>query len=201
MAADTPPVEGRRQLEAPPAATLERIMEGAHKALSRNGLRRLSMADICEACGMSRGTLYRYFASKEDIVAALSEHISTSFERGVQAVADRYDDPQARLTHVLRFHFEFTAAQSADLLEADPRFTIAFFRSHFPRHVQALRRALEPSFDAFDRQGGRRLDRDRFAEALVRLELSTMLIPANREWRRAPDMAAYLFSRFLPPQA
>ena len=51
----------------PPAnnETVNRILDGALRALARRGLRKLSMSDICEEAGISRGTLYRYFKSKD----------------------------------------------------------------------------------------------------------------------------------------
>jgi TetR/AcrR family transcriptional regulator, transcriptional repressor of aconitase len=49
------------------------IIEAAREVFSRQGLARTSMADLVTATGMSMGALYRYFASKEELVAAVAE--------------------------------------------------------------------------------------------------------------------------------
>ena len=55
-----------------------KILSGALDAIAERGVRRLSMSDIIEASGVSRGTLYRYFSSKDDVLAAVAEFTSAS---------------------------------------------------------------------------------------------------------------------------
>ena len=57
----------------------QRILEAAQACFVRSGFQGASMQQICAECGMSPGALYRYFPSKEAIVAAICE-------------ADREDD-------------------------------------------------------------------------------------------------------------
>ena len=40
---------------------------------ARSGFHKASMQDICAEAGMSAGNLYRYFRSKEAIIAAIAE--------------------------------------------------------------------------------------------------------------------------------
>ncbi|MEW9808731.1 TetR/AcrR family transcriptional regulator [Mesorhizobium sp. ZMM04-5] len=58
---------------------VQRILEAAQACFIRSGFQGASMQQICTECGMSPGALYRYFPSKEAIVAAICE-------------ADRQDD-------------------------------------------------------------------------------------------------------------
>ena len=55
------------------SGSIQKIMDGTLRAINSIGARRLSMSDISESSGVSRGTLYRYFASKEEVLAAFSE--------------------------------------------------------------------------------------------------------------------------------
>ncbi len=76
--ADATDVEGvsraeRRDLQ------VQRIMDAAKICFVRSGFQGASMQQICAEAGMSPGALYRYFSSKESIVAAICE-------------ADREDD-------------------------------------------------------------------------------------------------------------
>jgi AcrR family transcriptional regulator len=49
------------------------IIDAAREVFSRQGLTNTSMADLVAATGMSMGAIYRYFASKDEVVAAVAE--------------------------------------------------------------------------------------------------------------------------------
>lgn len=49
------------------------ILAAAERCFARAGLHRTSMHEICAEAGMSPGNLYRYFASKEEIIAGIAE--------------------------------------------------------------------------------------------------------------------------------
>src|ERR1700752_4089154 len=66
------------------AATRDRILEGALAALGRVGPRRLTMSDVSERAGLSRGTVYRYFPTKEDLLAVLAEYEQDRFAEGLR---------------------------------------------------------------------------------------------------------------------
>ncbi len=52
----------------------QQILEAAALCFYKTGFHQTSMQDICEAAGLSPGSLYRYFKSKEALIAALIEH-------------------------------------------------------------------------------------------------------------------------------
>lgn len=169
-------------LEDPPASVLK-ILNGALRALGERGAKRLSMSEIGQVAGVSRGTLYRYFATKDDVLAAVTEYVSLAFENGVRDVAAGIDDPRERLGAVLDFHDAFSATQEADsTLLVEPQFVANFFRSHFARHCTALREALDPTFDYFDQGRDRPVDRDGVIEFLVRAQVSRVLVPGDAHW-------------------
>ena len=49
------------------------ILEAAQTCFARSGFHQTSMQEICAQAGMSPGNLYRYFRSKEDIIAGIAE--------------------------------------------------------------------------------------------------------------------------------
>ena len=51
----------------------EEILEAARACFVREGFHATSMRDIYRECGLSAGAVYNHFASKEEIVRALSE--------------------------------------------------------------------------------------------------------------------------------
>lgn len=176
-----------------PSGSVQKIMDGTLRAIGSIGARRLSMSDISESSGVSRGTLYRYFASKEDVLAAVSEYICSSFEKGIIEAGKDIADPIERFRAVMRFYGRFTIERSPEgIFEVEPAFHLNFLRSHFSRHKAAVQCALDPVLDYFEEMTGNRLDRDIFCDTMVRLQLSTLIIPATSDWlaiwNSAPDL-------------
>ncbi|HEX5780086.1 MAG TPA: helix-turn-helix domain-containing protein [Xanthobacteraceae bacterium] len=56
-----------------PADRREEILDAAQRCFARAGFHQTSMQEICAEARMSPGGLYRYFASKEAIIAGIAE--------------------------------------------------------------------------------------------------------------------------------
>lgn len=52
-------------------STIERIKQKAHDLVMQYGIRTVSMDDIAGALGMSKKTIYQYFADKDELVEAI----------------------------------------------------------------------------------------------------------------------------------
>jgi AcrR family transcriptional regulator len=175
-----------------------KILEGALRGIASRGVRRLSMSDISDASGVSRGTLYRYFSTKEEVLAAVAEFVCTNFETGVREAADGHEDPIERLRAVMRFFSSFTMERSPErMLEVEPTFYLEFFHSHFGRHKEAVEEALGPTFDHLDALRGEPIDREAVAEALVRMQLSTLIVPSGPKWTRVWAEAPASLQRWI----
>lgn len=171
-------------------ASVVKILEGALRMVGSRGVRRLSMSDISDASGVSRGTLYRYFSTKDDVLEAVGEFICSSFETGVRAAAEAHEDPVARFSSVMQFFAHFTAERSLkQIFELESTFHLSFFRSHFGRHKAAVRGALDATFDHLEKLRGIPIDREATVEMLVRMQLSTLIVPADLRWTRAWENA------------
>ncbi|MBK7283804.1 MAG: TetR/AcrR family transcriptional regulator [Sphingomonadales bacterium] len=178
-------------MEADPTPDVElspsviRILSGALDAIASRGVKRLSMSDIIDASGVSRGTLYRYFSNKDEVLVAVAEFVCVGFENGVREAGDGIADPMARFKSVMRFYARYTEENSPGrIFEVEPAFHLAFFRSRFGRYKLAVLDALGPTFDYLDRLIGEPLNRDAFVETLVRTQLSTLMVPASDDWNR-----------------
>lgn len=62
----------------------EKILTETKRLCSKNGLQNVSIVDIAQACDMTRATLYRYFASKEEILWAIMYLHLTKFNRLIE---------------------------------------------------------------------------------------------------------------------
>lgn len=75
----------RRKTEA----TRQRIIDAAYECFWRAGYTRTSLDSITERAGLTKRTLYGYFRSKDDLLAAvMSYHNSLAGER-LQRIGDR----------------------------------------------------------------------------------------------------------------
>jgi AcrR family transcriptional regulator len=66
----------------------EEILVAAQRCFARFGFHQSSMQEICAEAGMSPGGLYRYFPSKEAIIAAIAERDRADAAANFAAVAD-----------------------------------------------------------------------------------------------------------------
>jgi AcrR family transcriptional regulator len=187
MLADAPAYADQRPAGAN-GRTRQRILDGAIAALSRRGATQLSMTDVCDAAGISRATLYRYFSSKEDLLAAVGEHVSQNFIDGIKAAVAGSQVPIDRLRLVLEFFVRYTAQVKSDrMLEIEPAFVLKFLQSHFAQHVAVFNQALSPVYDDIEAHLGIRVNRLLVSEMLLRAEQSTIIVPAGRSWSALPE--------------
>jgi TetR/AcrR family transcriptional regulator, repressor for uid operon len=74
------------------------ILSAAQTCFARSGFHQTSMQEICAEAGMSPGNLYRYFRSKEDIIAGIAERDRALTAQNFAAVsAENFFDGLAAL--------------------------------------------------------------------------------------------------------
>lgn len=87
-------------------------MAAAERIILRDGYQLAKMADIAEATGVSVGTLYNYFDSKEAVLNALIEHHRARFQAQVEQPFDS-DDPVVQLRQLLGRAHDFAEQNGA----------------------------------------------------------------------------------------
>lgn len=60
-------------------ARRQQIISAARARFATHGFARTSMTDLVEASGLSIGAIYRYFRSKDEIIAAICDQTSQAF--------------------------------------------------------------------------------------------------------------------------
>ncbi len=68
-------------------ARRQQIVDAARARFASHGFARTSIADICIESGLSNGAIYRYFASKEEIVVAVCEQAGDAFPEALTVEA------------------------------------------------------------------------------------------------------------------
>jgi AcrR family transcriptional regulator len=81
----------------------QQILDAALRCFSRDGFHATTTADIIREAGVSQGSLYLYFANKDDIVVALADdrHQGEAF---LNALAQREPDPIRGLALLIDLH-------------------------------------------------------------------------------------------------
>lgn len=71
--------------------TRERLIAASGTVFARKGCAASGVADICAAAGLAVGGFYRYFASKEEIIQALSRELRDDLVRAVSELPQQKD--------------------------------------------------------------------------------------------------------------
>ena len=148
------PLEGQGQTRAERRdQQIQRILEAAQTCFVRSGFQGASMQQICAECGMSPGALYRYFPSKEAIVAAICEadreDDMTCFgalRDATSAVDGLVDGAMAHITHT---HNKGSAALFAEMRSESNR--NATIRETVDSHKQEIAGMIAPLVTGRDR--------------------------------------------------
>ena len=91
----------RRQ---PAPVRREQVLAAAERVLLERGLRNTTMADVAEAAGLAKGTLYLHFESKDDLLAGLRRRYVEAIEAELRvrvAKAASGEEQVAALVHGL----------------------------------------------------------------------------------------------------
>jgi len=83
----------------------QEILDAALRCFSRDGFHNTTTADIVRESGVSQGSLYLYFATKEDIVVALADERRQG-EAMINALAQGEEDPIRGLLALIELYGE-----------------------------------------------------------------------------------------------
>lgn len=166
----------------PRQRTRARILDGAAAAVARHGLAKLDMGDVSQSAGVSRGTLYRYFRGREDLLMALSVHESVRFWEGcidgLREAPSSEEGIRQLLLSATRQVAEHPALQR--LLETDPAFVLGAVQRQFPTIRSQLHEVLAPLLQSTAVVAGGVVELDQLVDWLTRILITVFLIPGER---------------------
>jgi TetR/AcrR family transcriptional regulator, cholesterol catabolism regulator len=84
------------------AARRRRVIEAAMKLAAEGGYDAVQMRDVASEAGVALGTIYRYFASKDHLLAACQVEWAEEIQRRVHQRPPRGDTATDRVVDVLR---------------------------------------------------------------------------------------------------
>ncbi|AKN18368.1 TetR/AcrR family transcriptional regulator [Mycobacterium haemophilum] len=129
-------------LTGPDTSTRQRILTATTEVLSRNGKAKLSLSDVAAQAGVSRPTLYRWFASKEELLSAFTHYERQVFDSGL-AKATAGLKGVDRLDAALRFIVDYQHSYSGvRMVDVEPEHVIAQVSRVIPQMREGLQRLL-----------------------------------------------------------
>lgn len=160
-----------------PNQSVRRILDATLETLARQGLQSLSMTDVCRAAGVARGTLYRYFPTKESLLEGIAEQVRDHFETGLRDACDKTESGKARFESVVEFLVVYSRSTRGDrLLEVEPAFVLHFLARNMQHYTEIMAEALQPFFLEIQARTGGEVHCEAWAELILRTNLSFFLI-------------------------
>jgi AcrR family transcriptional regulator len=106
-------------------STRRRILAATAEVLGRSGQTKLSLSEVALQAGVSRPTLYRWFASKEELLGAFGVYEREMFDTGISTATAGLRGTE-KLDAALRFIVEYQQSYSGvRVVDIEPEVVIA----------------------------------------------------------------------------
>ncbi|MFZ5909160.1 MAG: TetR/AcrR family transcriptional regulator [Chloroflexota bacterium] len=134
----------------------DQIMNAAEEIFSKKGFSDARMDDIAEETGLSKGTLYLYFKSKDDLIVAILDRL---FQREFKTF-EKLDLASVSATDAIRVFVETTAKDIKIMIRLLPityefmglafrnKFVQKAFKTYFNRYMDILVPIIQHGIDA-----------------------------------------------------
>lgn len=178
----------------------EAILDAALVEFDRHGIRRVALDDVARRAGVSRTTIYRRFANKDDLVAAVMDRENV---RLFNDIAEELKNarPQSNY-YVEAFTQAILRSREHRVLHRmvldEPALTLELARTHYAAAVMRIEQALRVIFPAgFADRIGPQAVHD-LADCIWRYALMIQLLPSAEPVETADDIRAFATKHFLP---
>lgn len=183
-----------------PDASTEAILDAALVEFDRHGIRRVALDDVARRAGVSRTTIYRRFANREDLVAAVMDRENARLFTDIAAEL-KSTRPQSN------YYVEaFTSAimRSRDhrvlhrMITDEPALTLELARRHYHAAVNRIEQALQVIFPLgfADRIGPQAVHE--LADNTWRYAMVLLLLPSAEPIETEDEIRAFATRHFLP---
>ncbi len=154
------------------------ILEATRTVIAERGPERFTLSAVAAQAGVSRPTLYRWFPSKEALLASLSDYELRRFDARLETVVSAQRTPARRLDAALRFVATYLdGLMGPDPIGVEPGFALQHLAASLPPQSASLARLLGDALDLVPAVRDRRLSREQAAEMFLRVAFSHYLVP------------------------
>ncbi|MGO8861664.1 MAG: TetR/AcrR family transcriptional regulator [Acidimicrobiales bacterium] len=160
------------------STTVESILEATRRAIAERGPGKLTLSAVANAAGISRPTLYRWFPTKNDLLAALTAYEEQRFDIGLQQVIAAHRAPRRRLEAALRFLMNYLdQSMMPDPIGVDPEFALKSIAVSLGPHIEILAGLLGDSLFEVPAVRAGALTPQQASEMFLRIAYSHYLVP------------------------
>jgi AcrR family transcriptional regulator len=149
------------------------------RALARHGTNRLSMTDICREAEVSRGTLYRYFKNREEVLEAVNQRIIGSNREVLEAAIAADPRLEVRVRVVLKAMIDFPKVfpHMRSIFEHEPKTALTFLAREMPNALETITEYTRPALQASYPVRMGAVSVEEMMEMFYRLITSSFLMP------------------------
>lgn len=181
-------------------STAEAILDAAVVEFEQHGFRRVALDDVARRARVSRTTIYRRFANKDELIAAVIERENVVL---FAEIADelKHAGPQSNyyveaFTHaILKFRRHRVLNR---MMRDEPAIVIELAGQHYGaaiiRMAEALRVIFPPGFA--ERIGEQTVNE--LADTILRYAAMVLLLPSAQPLESADEIRAFATQHFLP---
>ncbi len=158
----------------------KRIVDAALTCIERHGPAQTTLSDVADSLGITRRTVYRYFATTEDLFTAAAEVALGGFVARIEGFTADIDDVAGQLVEIVAFIIERLPSEPLLTLLLENDRTNQFSRRMLaPVVITRCRIILQHSRIDWDALDYRSADIDELVEFLLRIIQSMVIAPAE----------------------
>jgi AcrR family transcriptional regulator len=195
-----PDPSGGPKRSDPGMSTMQAILDAALVEFERHGVRRVALDDVARRAGVSRTTIYRRFANRDELVAAVIERENVVLFADIAAEL-KGAGPQANYyveaftLSILKFRRHRVLNQ---MISEDPAFALELAHHHWGAAIERMAEALRVIFPAgFADRIGEQVVTD-LADTILRYAAMVLMLPSVAPLDTADDIRAFATTHFLP---
>jgi AcrR family transcriptional regulator len=181
-------------------AATDAILDAAVVEFQQHGFRRVALDDVARRAGVSRTTIYRRFAGRDELVAAvIDRENAVLFANIADELKSRRPQSnyyvEAFTLSIVRFREHRVLTR---MLADEPGLMLELAHQHWEPAVERMAAALRVIFpDGFADQivGG---VVDELADTILRYAAMVLLLPSRESLVDADDIRAFATTHFLP---
>jgi AcrR family transcriptional regulator len=176
------------------------ILDAAVVEFEQHGFRRVALDDVARRARISRTTIYRRFAGRDELVAAVIDRENAVLfadiaEELKSCLPQSNYYVEAFTLSIMRFRQDRVLTQ---MLADEPGLMLELADQHWDAVLERMAAALRIIFpDGFaERIGDQAIDE--LAETILRYAAMVLLLPSRKPLRDADDIRAFATEHFLP---
>jgi AcrR family transcriptional regulator len=176
------------------------ILDAAVVEFERHGFRRAALDDVARRAGVSRMTIYRRFAGRDELVIAVIDRENAVLFTEIAAEL-KNAGPQSNY-YVEAFTSAIMQLRRHRVLNRvitdEPALALQLVHRHYPAALERMADALRVMFPAgfAERIGTEAVDE--LADTILRYAMMVLLLPSPHPLVTADDIRAFATTHFLP---